>query len=73
MAKKRTVKIADLNVNIGELQKKDPEILKKIHGGLSNPIVIVKPTTGTQGCGSQATYCTPPWRETRTYVCPPKI
>ncbi len=33
MGKKPRIKIKDLNVNLDEIQKKDPEILKKVRGG----------------------------------------
>ncbi len=44
MDKKPRIKIKDLDVDLDELQKKDPEILKKIRGGVDTTIVPISST-----------------------------
>ena len=46
--KKARIEIRDLNVDLDELQKKDPEILKKIRGGFGpvQPAGISGPICG---------------------------
>ena len=47
------IKIKDLNVNLEELKKKDPEILKKIRGGAG----LVMMTVYCQGGGAMSGGC----------------
>ncbi len=46
--KGKGIKIKDLDVDLDELQKKDPEILKKIRGG-AGPYVV-GPVRGSYYC-----------------------
>jgi hypothetical protein len=46
------VKIKDLNIDLEELQKKDPKILQKIRGGFYRkpvPPIILRPTDSRWG------------------------
>ncbi len=58
------IKINDLKIDFEELQKKDPQILKKIRGGYYRrypmPPIIVKPTDSKWG-----TLC-----DTSNFGCP---
>jgi hypothetical protein len=58
------IKIKDLNVNLEELKKKDPEILKKIRGGAYfspglNAVTVVCNTLGCRGDFTQEFIYTP--------------
>ena len=73
MSKKRSVKIADLDVNVEELQKKDPHILKKIRGGqvVSRDEAAQSTMWASGGCTTKPVATCGPFPGTRLFICPP--
>jgi hypothetical protein len=68
MGKKPNIKIRDLNVNLEELSKKDPAILKKLWGGITSGKLPTFRTSLSWSCGSDFKDCT----GTKDYFhCPP--